>query len=147
MEKAKATYIPPPQSAKPKSSRASPRKSQRKRPLDDSAPAVGRASKRTKTSDAVTDDDEEEEASTGDVKDEAVDDQAFKQPTLVTGAKLKDYQLEGVAWMAGLYTNGISGILGTFFAPHTSLLLALISAKLTRWVSERSVFMSKAPTV
>ncbi|KAI0804694.1 SNF2 family N-terminal domain-containing protein [Irpex lacteus] len=109
MEKAKATYIPPPPSAKPKSSRASPRKSQRKRPLEDSAPAVGRASKRTKTSGAVTDD--EEGASTSDVKDEAADDQAFKQPTLVTGAKLKDYQLEGVAWMAGLYTNGISGIL------------------------------------
>ncbi len=118
MEKAKATYIPPPPSAKPKSSRASPRKSQRKRPLDDSAPAVGRASKRTKTSDAVTDDDEE--ASTSDVKDEAADDQAFKQPTLVTGAKLKDYQLEGVAWMAGLYTNGISGILGMRSTIHVS---------------------------
>ncbi|RPD53898.1 hypothetical protein L227DRAFT_589139 [Lentinus tigrinus ALCF2SS1-6] len=35
----------------------------------------------------------------------------FEQPALITGATLKDYQLEGVAWMAGLYQNGISGIL------------------------------------
>ncbi|KAH8105154.1 SNF2-family ATP dependent chromatin remodeling factor snf21 [Cristinia sonorae] len=39
------------------------------------------------------------------------DSQFFTQPALITGAKLKKYQLEGVAWMAGLYQNGISGIL------------------------------------
>lgn len=39
------------------------------------------------------------------------DARIFKQPQLVTGTKLKDYQLEGVAWMAGLHENGISGIL------------------------------------
>lgn len=48
------------------------------------------------------------------VQDEQEQTQAFRQPALVTGAKLKDYQLEGVAWMAGLFQNGISGILGTF---------------------------------
>jgi ATP-dependent DNA helicase len=37
---------------------------------------------------------------------------AFVQPALVTGAKLRDYQLEGVAWMVSLWENGISGILG-----------------------------------
>jgi ATP-dependent DNA helicase len=36
----------------------------------------------------------------------------FKQPALVTGARLKDYQLEGVEWMISLDQNGISGILG-----------------------------------
>jgi ATP-dependent DNA helicase len=36
----------------------------------------------------------------------------FRQPALVTGAKMKDYQLEGVEWMMGLHQNGISGILG-----------------------------------
>ena len=36
----------------------------------------------------------------------------FVQPALLTGAKLKDYQLEGVAWMISLWENGISGILG-----------------------------------
>lgn len=38
----------------------------------------------------------------------------FKQPSLVTGATLKDYQLEGVEWMVGLDQNGVSGILGEF---------------------------------
>lgn len=36
----------------------------------------------------------------------------FVQPQLITGAKMKDYQLEGVAWLVALYENGISGILG-----------------------------------
>lgn len=37
---------------------------------------------------------------------------AFRQPALVTGARLKEYQLEGVAWMVALFQNGLSGILG-----------------------------------
>ncbi|EMD35723.1 hypothetical protein CERSUDRAFT_138426 [Gelatoporia subvermispora B] len=44
-------------------------------------------------------------------ENEKEDSNTFKQPVLVTGATLKDYQLEGVAWMVGLYRNGISGIL------------------------------------
>jgi ATP-dependent DNA helicase len=39
----------------------------------------------------------------------------FKQPDLVTGAKLKDYQLDGVEWMVSLDQNGASGILGMFY--------------------------------
>ncbi|KAJ7899243.1 SNF2 family N-terminal domain-containing protein, partial [Mycena olivaceomarginata] len=35
----------------------------------------------------------------------------FPQPALVTGGKLKDYQLEGLQWMVGLHQQGISGIL------------------------------------
>lgn len=36
----------------------------------------------------------------------------FKQPAnLAPGCKLKDYQLEGVRWLASLYENGVSGIL------------------------------------
>ncbi|XP_006456421.1 hypothetical protein AGABI2DRAFT_181051 [Agaricus bisporus var. bisporus H97] len=35
----------------------------------------------------------------------------FEQPALVTGAKLKNYQLEGLQWMVSLDQNGISGIL------------------------------------
>ena len=49
------------------------------------------------------------------VKDLANDAKpAFLQPTLVTSATLKDYQPEGVAWMASLWLweNGISVILG-----------------------------------
>ncbi|WVO17665.1 hypothetical protein L204_105362 [Cryptococcus depauperatus] len=36
---------------------------------------------------------------------------SFKQPELVTGAKLRDYQLAGVQWMISLYENGLNGIL------------------------------------
>ncbi|KIK69911.1 hypothetical protein GYMLUDRAFT_34310 [Collybiopsis luxurians FD-317 M1] len=35
----------------------------------------------------------------------------LKQPSLVTGAKLKSYQLEGVQWMASMHNSGFSGIL------------------------------------
>ncbi|KIK97821.1 hypothetical protein PAXRUDRAFT_824545 [Paxillus rubicundulus Ve08.2h10] len=35
----------------------------------------------------------------------------FLQPSLITGARLKDYQLEGVEWMVSLDKNGVSGIL------------------------------------
>jgi ATP-dependent DNA helicase len=30
---------------------------------------------------------------------------------LITGAKLRDYQLAGVQWMISLYENGLNGIL------------------------------------
>ena len=35
----------------------------------------------------------------------------FVQPSLVTGAKLRDYQLAGCQWMISLYENGLNGIL------------------------------------
>lgn len=36
----------------------------------------------------------------------------FMQPkNLAEGCVLKDYQLEGVRWMASLFENGVSGIL------------------------------------
>ncbi|KAF6747510.1 SNF2-family ATP dependent chromatin remodeling factor snf21 [Ephemerocybe angulata] len=41
----------------------------------------------------------------------AEDSQIFEQPALITGAKLKPYQLEGLQWMVSLDKNGISGIL------------------------------------
>jgi ATP-dependent DNA helicase len=39
----------------------------------------------------------------------------FQQPSLISGAQLKPYQLEGLQWMVSLDTNGISGILGISF--------------------------------
>jgi ATP-dependent DNA helicase len=51
----------------------------------------------------------------------------FEQPKLVTGAKLKQYQLEGLQWMVSLDQNGISGILGRstslsrFTPPHVTI--------------------------
>ncbi|KAF7986864.1 hypothetical protein HWV62_12596 [Athelia sp. TMB] len=44
-------------------------------------------------------------------KIEAEPEIKFKQSSLVTGATLKDYQLEGVEWMVSLDSNGASGIL------------------------------------
>ncbi|KAM5545483.1 hypothetical protein V8D89_000521 [Ganoderma adspersum] len=61
--------------------------------------------KRTKAGGAQDEEVEKAEEGEGEKK------YTFQQPALVTGATLKDYQLEGVAWMAGLHQNGISGIL------------------------------------
>ncbi|KAG7452973.1 uncharacterized protein BT62DRAFT_925514 [Guyanagaster necrorhizus] len=47
-------------------------------------------------------------AEASEVDDETV---LFPQPSLITGAKLKTYQLEGLHWMVSLHQNGISGIL------------------------------------
>lgn len=35
----------------------------------------------------------------------------IKQPSLVTGAEMRDYQLEGTEWLITLYENGLNGIL------------------------------------
>jgi ATP-dependent DNA helicase len=43
---------------------------------------------------------------------EQTEPRAFTQPALITGAKLKPYQLDGLQWMVSLDQNGISGILG-----------------------------------
>lgn len=34
-----------------------------------------------------------------------------RQPRLVTGAVLRDYQIEGYEWLVGLYSQGLNGIL------------------------------------
>ncbi|KAF9033292.1 hypothetical protein BDZ89DRAFT_1100936 [Hymenopellis radicata] len=39
------------------------------------------------------------------------DRKTLPQPALITGATLKDYQIEGLQWMVSLHQNGISGIL------------------------------------
>jgi ATP-dependent DNA helicase len=67
------------------------------------------------------------------------DSPMFPQPALVTGAKLKNYQLEGLQWMVSLDQNGISGILGEKIV---SLVLMVsctytTSSQLTKWDSER----------
>ena len=66
-----------------------------------------REAKRAKASDGGEGEGDEEKEGEGQGRKTA-----FQQPALITGATLKDYQLEGVAWMAGLHQNGISGILG-----------------------------------
>ena len=49
---------------------------------------------------------EADEAESGEAKQ-----YSFRQPELVTGATLRDYQLAGVQWMISLYENGLNGIL------------------------------------
>ncbi|SJL00234.1 related to proliferation associated SNF2-like protein [Armillaria ostoyae] len=63
-------------------------------------------------------------AEASEVDDETV---LFPQPSLITGAKLKSYQLEGLHWMVSLHQNGISGILGPM-----------------RWASERPTLQTIA---
>ncbi|KAG8688857.1 hypothetical protein FRC08_011230 [Ceratobasidium sp. 394] len=36
---------------------------------------------------------------------------SMEQPALITGATLKDYQLDGVQWITSLWENGLNGIL------------------------------------
>ncbi|KAK7679041.1 hypothetical protein QCA50_017985 [Cerrena zonata] len=71
------------------------------------------------------------------------EDAVFTQPALITGAKLKDYQLEGVAWMTGLFQNGISGIL----ADEMGLGKTLQTIAFHAWLRERSTapFMVVCP--
>jgi hypothetical protein len=49
-----------------------------------------------------------------DPKEEKVDvlkDMSHRQPPLVTGGILREYQLAGVEWLISLYENGLNGIL------------------------------------
>ncbi|KAJ7312621.1 hypothetical protein DFH08DRAFT_973399 [Mycena albidolilacea] len=87
-----------------------------------SAPQTGKgrgrpAKRRRVVADSDSDASEEEKEGVEDAKpageatDTNIDTAAFPQPALVTGGKLKDYQLEGLQWMVGLHQQGISGIL------------------------------------
>jgi ATP-dependent DNA helicase len=60
-------------------------------------------------------------------KDEEQEPPAFMQPSLITGATLKQYQLEGLQWMVSLDQNGISGILGARTPLFTKEVTVLIS--------------------
>lgn len=72
--------------------------------------AAAQATKKRRT---VVSDEEEEDTPPSEPTAEAnQQEERFEQPALVTGGKLKSYQLEGVAWMVSLWNNGISGILG-----------------------------------
>jgi SWI/SNF-related matrix-associated actin-dependent regulator of chromatin subfamily A member 5 len=40
------------------------------------------------------------------------------QPSVLKGGKLRDYQLEGLNWLARLYSSGISGVLADEVKSH-----------------------------
>ncbi|KAE8215904.1 hypothetical protein CF327_g874 [Tilletia walkeri] len=50
-------------------------------------------------------------ADAGDDNDEKGRDNDRRQPKLLTGAKMRDYQLDGLDWLISLYENGLNGIL------------------------------------
>lgn len=117
MESAKTSYDPSTAQAKAPPSGKATKKGKSKRPLDE--PSSSKPAKRARTGDANSTDGEvsqDEAQATGEVSGLPV----FKQSVLVTGAKLRDYQLEGVAWMVGLYSQGISGILGKQICLYTT---------------------------
>jgi ATP-dependent DNA helicase len=102
-----------------------------------SAPQTGKgrgkpAKRPPVVADSYSDDEGEEADADAKPADEAtdIDVAAFPQPALVTGGKLKDYQLQGLQWMVGLHQHGISGILGkssclSLYYPPFSILLFL----------------------
>ncbi|KAH9943620.1 SNF2 family N-terminal domain-containing protein [Amylocystis lapponica] len=127
MDKVKLTRRPP--NPAPSQPEANPTAASdcrtHKRTRDDAVSDAEQPSKRVKL---------EGDASGGAHGQEQNDAHAFVQPVLVTGATLKDYQLEGVAWMAGLYQNGISGIL----ADEMGLGKTLQTIAFHAWLRERS---------
>ncbi|KAG0088351.1 hypothetical protein BGZ93_002389 [Podila epicladia] len=88
-----------------------------------------------------------------------------RQPSLVTGGVLRDYQLAGVEWMVSLYENGLNGILademGLGKTLQTISFLAYLREKgvwgpflvvaplstLANWVSEFERFTPTVPVV
>ncbi|KAK9365875.1 SNF2 family N-terminal domain-containing protein [Lipomyces kononenkoae] len=88
-----------------------------------------------------------------------------RQPSLVTGGVLKDYQLAGVEWLISLYENGLNGILademGLGKTLQTIAFLAFLREKgsfgpflivaplstLTNWVSEIERFTPSIPAL
>lgn len=63
--------------------------------------------KRAKDTNGSRDTAVEEEADAQEEEETAI----FEQSSLITGAKLRDYQLAGVQWLDTLYANGLNGIL------------------------------------
>ncbi|KAJ3973835.1 SNF2 family DNA-dependent ATPase [Lentinula raphanica] len=54
----------------------------------------------------------------------------FQQPSLITGATLRPYQLDGLRWMASLHSSGISGILADEMGLGKTLQIIAFSAHL-----------------
>lgn len=87
------------------------------------------------------------------------------QPTLVTGGSLRPYQLKGLAWLKGLYENGMNGILADEMGLGKTLqcismvafliemrvkgpfLVAAPLSTLPNWVHEFHKFTPKIPVI
>lgn len=89
----------------------------------------------------------------------------FRQPSLVTGATLRDYQLEGVEWLVSLFENGLNGILADEMGLGKTLqciaflaflreqgiygpfLVVAPLSTISNWVSEINRFAPKMPAL
>jgi ATP-dependent helicase STH1/SNF2 len=47
-----------------------------------------------------------------------ISERISRQPTMLVGGKLKDYQLKGLQWMVSLYNNRLNGILADEMVNH-----------------------------
>jgi ATP-dependent DNA helicase len=75
-----------------------------------------RSTRRSKRGSKVTDffvkkEVTDETMATKEKLDQAGKSSSIKQPSLVTGGVMRDYQLEGTEWLITLYENGLNGIL------------------------------------
>jgi len=70
------------------------------------------------------------------------------QPLLLSGAVLRDYQVDGFQWMAKLYENGINGILGDEMGlGKTIQVIALFCHLIEMGVTGNNWFFSHRATV
>lgn len=96
---------------------------------------------------------------------EARNSQTLTQPKLVTGGKLKEYQLEGLTWLTCLYIVGLSGLLAdemglgktiqiiAFIAwlqennIHGPILILGPLSTVSNWVNEFAKWTPKIPVI
>ncbi|KAL9932782.1 hypothetical protein V8E36_008481 [Tilletia maclaganii] len=110
--------------------------------------------------------DEAGAADTAEDKDKALAQRAERvQPKLLTGAKMRDYQLDGLEWLVSLYENGLNGILAdemglgktiqtiSFFAHLREhgvwgpFLVCAPLSTITNWVLEFERFTPNLPAI
>ncbi|KAL0578571.1 putative ATPase [Marasmius crinis-equi] len=108
MEKQRASraeYLTPSPAKQPVKSRSRKSTRARKRAVveDSDEEEEESPAKRLKTSHQTSEDDAPNHL--------ADDNTIFTQPGSITGAKLKDYQLQGLQWMVSLHSTGVCGIL------------------------------------
>ncbi|KAJ1903164.1 putative ATPase, partial [Coemansia sp. IMI 209127] len=110
---------------------------------------------------------EEEEEDEEDDKERVINGEAvsFRQPRSISGGVMREYQLEGMEWMASLYENGLNGILADEMGLGKTLqtiaflcflrerkvwgpfLIVVPLSTLSNWVSEFYRFSPETPVL
>ncbi|CCG80996.1 putative SNF2 family helicase/ATPase PasG [Taphrina deformans PYCC 5710] len=133
---------------------------------DSTSSALSKATKNSsKTRKQTLIEDKEENESGNGVTATAKPSASARQPELVTGGVLRDYQLAGLEWMVSLYENGLNGILAdemglgktlqtiAFLAflrskgVHGPFLIAAPLSTVANWVNEVRRFAPDIPVV